>query len=1529
MEATPTPNAGADSVASLLAAALSPSQAKAIAAQVGGPATLENFEWLRGLLVRLRSAQDEVQHEKAARQNDQVNHEQRLHDLEEQFMAVSQTNTQLKVKVESLESQNQSLTAELKQAQAKSTEAASKFSECATQLQLQRQKLAFAKQENEVLASAAERKQGTIDELRSELAEVRQAAAEKAQAASGQVADLFAQRSDASLRSKIEFLEKERTLLRDSAALLEERLTRQTEQLFKTKESLTARNKELEALIPHRESELESLRTRLQNREKELADTSSALEASRRTMRQMQEDHSSQVATLSEKAAKYEELAANLEVSLSEAEQLVQSLRTRHEKFREATSARQAEDRELLQTFERDAAAKNKTIEELRTAVRQLENDAAVTGQARLGGSGRGTSVEPSAMIQKLVQHTGSGTLSDWYERIVSAEKQRDQSVKEKEHLNQLMNNILVAIEQQGPMLKAQSDDYKRALEAQQDLADQIRDLDAENERLRDELADLADVQVSNRAMKKTIATLEESNRNLLWASEGGGRVKPNSDSMQQALTAAATSRSSTVELADAVQRHLPQYTNLAELSVKHTQLVQAFNELSQRANESGKEAQQNAEIEREVGQFKQQLKTLVAARERSQQKIQSLVQQRDALQMALSNKDRSYLLQHARASANASGPPSSSIGHSQDSSPAPSTSLVSASAEEVDRLRRNLQSTQDTFEQYKKQRIAADDAQAKLLSDARAEANAKARDLSVAERNVEIFRDRVSELKVALDAARTELRDEKSKHARTFDGLLAQQTAANQVTHAREQDRLELANLRADHAKIKSQLALRAAECDRLQGRVDELDQQLRSQSSLLDKVQSIESAVAAQKEAELSRISTERDEARRSAAELTSTVESLRADIQRLEAAARGEAAERASALVRHESALREAQQQAQTASSDLAAAREKYAALKAQHDALQAHLGGLKRRQSIRANAAASVHGHSGTSGGVGSSSAEDTEMSVAVLDLPDSQVAEEAASTIARQATDIRELQVLLKSTEDAFEAQQATLDAQETNIKTLEARATDLQNKLAEQTEAAAQARTEASNLAEELAAAKASGDARVAELQTQLAAIEKRVASIDEREAALQDSINEHKAEAAAAQERYRHEHKEHEQDMEALEKAREEVTRLTNELSNVKVHSAEETSQARALAAAKTAEAQDIAKRLAARDKEVAAIEAQNALLHRQMAALDVQIERARSAALDVTRESRPEDFGILDGGEATGAGQATNDDENSAAAEISRLKAMLKFHKDKHSVVQTKLDLQTKHVDELERRVRSLESSLREAEATAAEAASASTVSTSEEHEKLLQDVERLHILHESNQQLRFQLKKAQTDNAALSAKLADAEKRLREDRSAEQLKKLATKLADTERRLRDAEADRKLFQEQAQNVVAQIDMIDPAEHKRLQALLQTAKQEAAAAAAAVAAAKKEAAQATAQLEAERKRAAVKLAEALEEKKADATTAAKLREHLKKKNKEVHELQKKAALVQQTEQALRRQLAAAVAKGKKNRIRDADATC
>jgi len=102
--------------------------------------------------------------------------------------------------------------------------------------------------------------------------------------------------------------------------------------------------------------------------------------------------------------------------------------------------------------------------------------------------------------------------------------------------------------------------------------------------------------------------------------------------------------------------------------------------------------------------------------------------------------------------------------------------------------------------------------------------------------------------------------------------------------------------------------------------------------------------------------------------------------------------------------------------------------------------------------------------------------------------------------------------------------------------------------------------------------------------------------------------------------------------------------------------------------------------------------MEAQNALLHRQMAALDRQIERAREASLDVTRDTRPEDFALASSGSEGGA--------DGAAEEISRLKAMLKFHKEKHSVVNTKLGLQTKLVDELQRRVRSLETSLRQAE-------------------------------------------------------------------------------------------------------------------------------------------------------------------------------------------------------------------------------------
>ncbi len=79
-------------------------------------------------------------------------------------------------------------------------------------------------------------------------------------------------------------------------------------------------------------------------------------------------------------------------------------------------------------------------------------------------------------------------------------------------------------------------------------------------------------------ALRKTAAALEESNRGLLWATEGGGRVKPTSDAMQQALRAAAASSSSDVvaELSEAVRRHIPEYTSVAELTSKHTQLLQA-----------------------------------------------------------------------------------------------------------------------------------------------------------------------------------------------------------------------------------------------------------------------------------------------------------------------------------------------------------------------------------------------------------------------------------------------------------------------------------------------------------------------------------------------------------------------------------------------------------------------------------------------------------------------------------------------------------------------------------------------------------------------------------------------------------------------------------------------------------------------------------------------------------------------------------------------------------------------------------------
>ena len=1081
--------ASSATIASLIESAF-PSEAEGIVADLGGD-NVENLTWMRTLLQRLQSAQAELERESANRENERINHEQRLNDLEAQFLAVSQTNTELKVKVEAQQSQAQARDEELRTAQANAAAATEKCSQLATELSLQKQKAAFVAQENEVLASAADRKQTTIDQLRDELASAQRAATENAESQSSTTVDLFAERSDSNLRAKVEFLEKERDLLRDANTLLEERLTHQTTQLFQTKESLTARNSELEAVIPKREAEIESLTGRLEATQKQNENLTASLEAARATMRDMQEEHSAKTAALAQKAASFEELAGKLQSSLENAESQVQSLRDRHEQFRKTADARKADSEELLRTFERDISAKSKTITDLQNTIKRLEND--VTLRAHASGSARitGTSSEPSAMIQKLVEHTGSGTLSDWYKRIVTAEEELDKNVKEKEHLHQLMNNILAAIEQQGPVLKAQSDDYKRALESQQALADQVRQLDAENERLREQNGSFEELQAQHKALKMTMATLEESNRHLLWAIEGGGRVKPNADAMSQALL-----RTDDAGLDDAVRKHLPEYSSLAELSIKHSQLIQAYNEASVRTSQYGADAKRTAEIQEQVSHFKKQLELLVKSRERSQQEIQSLIQQRDALQIALTNKDRSYLLQVSATSS------AKSVQSSVDSSPAQSSPTLSA---ELSSAKHKLKLLQDQFEQYKQQRIASDEQQSQQLRQARNEANSAARDLSVANRNIEIFKERAEDLKQAVAAARAEATEERAKHTKTFENLLAQQAAATKISVAREQDHIELARLRASASNLKAQESLSKAECERMQARVADLEQRLKAQGSLLDKVQSIESAVAAQKQSELARVKEERDESRRTSAELSRTVESLRTDVQRLEASARASAKEHAEQLEVLRAAAQDAKDNAASTKTELAAAREKYKSLAAQHDALQAHIGGLKRRQSIRANAAASVlESADGQSGGSASA--------VSTLDVPDSQVAEEAAATITRQATDIQELQVLLKSTEDAFESQHSTIEQQEATIKSLEGQVTQLESQVATLQTSVEQSKSTADQLQAELVNVKSTSEKSISELQKQVDAANERVASCDEREDALRSSIQEQKA---------------------------------------------------------------------------------------------------------------------------------------------------------------------------------------------------------------------------------------------------------------------------------------------------------------------------------------------------------------------------------------------------------------------------------
>ena len=149
----------------------------------------------------------------------------------------------------------------------------------------------------------------------------------------------------------------------------------------------------------------------------------------------------------------------------------------------------------------------------------------------------------------------------------------------------------------------------------------------------------------------------------------------------------------------------------------------------------------------------------------------------------------------------------------------------------------------------------------------------------------------------------------------------------------------------------------------------------------------------------------------------ELSRNVDLLRTNVQQLQATTRGHDKEVAAQQLRHDAALRQSKEAQHAAEVSLAALEEKHSALKAQHNSLQAHLGSLKRQQSVRVNAAANI---------LGQSDASDGSLHISeALGAPDSQVAQEAAATIAQQATDIRELQVLLKSTEDAFEAQQVT------------------------------------------------------------------------------------------------------------------------------------------------------------------------------------------------------------------------------------------------------------------------------------------------------------------------------------------------------------------------------------------------------------------------------------------------------------------------------------------------------------------------
>uniref|UniRef100_A0A4W2EH52 Nucleoprotein TPR n=1 Tax=Bos indicus x Bos taurus TaxID=30522 RepID=A0A4W2EH52_BOBOX len=652
------------------------------------------------------------------------------------------------------------------------------------------------------------------------------------------------QASDVSVKYREKRLEQEKELLHNQNTWLNTELKTKTDELLalgreKGNEILELKcnleNKKEE--VSRMEEQMNGLKASNENLQKHVEDLLTKLKEAKEQQASMEEKFHNELNAHIKLSNLYKSAADDSEAKSNELTRAVDQL---HRLLKSTGEASKGFQEHIIEVEESKDRMEKEMLEKIRKLEKELENANDLLSATKRKGAILSeeelAAMSPTAAAVAKIVKPGM-KLTELYNAYVETQDQLLLEKLENKRINKYLDEIVKEVEAKAPILKRQREEYERAQKAVASLSIKLEQAMKEIQRLQED-TDKANKHSSvlerdNQRMEVQIKDLSQQIRVLLMELE---EARGNHVIRDEEVSSADISSSSEV-----ISQHLVSYRNIEELQQQNQRLLVALRELGETREREEQETTSSkiSELQVKLENALTELEQLRESRQHQMQLVDSIVRQRDMYRILLSQTTGVAIPLQASSLDDISlvSTPKRSSTSQTASTPAP----VIEPAEAIE-AKAALKQLQEIFENYKKEKADNEKMQNEQLeklqeqvTDLRSQNTKISTQLDFASKRYEMLQDNVEGYR----------REITSLHERN-QKLTATTQKQEQIINTMTQDlrganeKLAVAEVRAENLKKEKEM-LKLSEVRLSQQRESLLAEQ-RGQNLLLTNLQTIQ---------------------------------------------------------------------------------------------------------------------------------------------------------------------------------------------------------------------------------------------------------------------------------------------------------------------------------------------------------------------------------------------------------------------------------------------------------------------------------------------------------------------------------------------------------------------------------------------------------------------------------------------------------------------------------------------------------------